>query len=407
MVRGGIDRNNRRKERIIREQKFIYSRRLQGRTGRGSRSRRDHRRRSRGHRDLAIVANAVPILAKVGHVAVLVVAVGLLEEAEFLALRGKSGRRRRRRLGLGRRAAAHDLALEAFLWAVILHHALHVGIGAEGVAKVRRGGTATGVPQVVAFVGVDMLDEAELVRVVAQDVAVDRRGLGRTWAAAVMFLLVAHVKVVVVKAAEHVGIEAAIVAPYRLARATIGRVVSAAAATAASSSTAASALTTTTTTTLAALPGIHSAALSEAPPVVGRTRRQRLGWKRRRKKWWWRQRSWRQRSWRIRPRRWAGIETTRRRRRWLGMATAITLAGALAPSMDGENVVFVVRLKVTLGTPILLLLVVLLVGPRPTTEQGGKPGSLGRMHRCGGGANKDQCPEEGGSRCAHHCRPTC
>ena len=344
----------------------------------------------------------------------LVVAVGLLEEAEFLALRGKSGRRRRRRLGLGRRAAAHDLALEAFLRPPILHHALHVGIGAEGVAKVRRGGTATGVPQVVAFVGVDMLDEAELVRVVAQDVAVDRRGLGRTWAAAVMFLLVAHVKVVVVKAAEHVGIEAAIVAPYRLARATIGRVVSAAAATAASSSTAASALTTTTTT-LAALPGIHSAALSETPPVVGRTRRQRLRWKRRRKKWWWRKtRSWRQRetrSWRVWPRRWAGIETTRRRRRWLGMATTtITLAGALAPSMDGENVVFVVRLKVThffVGTPILLLLVVLLVGPRPTTEQGGKPGSLGRMHRCGGGANKDQCPEEGGSRCAHHCRPTC
>ena len=92
------------------------------------------------------------------------------------------------------------------------------------------------------------------------------------------------------------------------------------------------------------------------------------------------------------------------------MATTITLAGALAPSMDGENVVFVVRLKIThffVGAPILLLLVVLLVGPRPTTEQGGKPGSLGRMNRCGGGANKDQSPEEGGSRCAHHCRPTC
>ena len=91
------------------------------------------------------------------------------------------------------------------------------------------------------------------------------------------------------------------------------------------------------------------------------------------------------------------------------MATAITLAGALAPSMDGENVVFVVRLKVTLGTPILLPLVVLLVGPRPTTEQGGKPGSLGRMNRCGGGANEDQCPEQGGSRYAHHYyfRPTC
>ena len=320
-------------------------------------------------------------------------AVGLLEEAEFVALRGESGRRRRRRLGLGRRTAAHNLALEAFIWAPILHHALHVGIGAEGMAKRWRGGTATGVPQVVAIVGVDVLDEAELVRVVAQDVAIDRRGLGRAGTAAVMLLLIAHVKVVVVEAAEHVGIEAAIVAPYRLARTTIGRVVAAAAATAASSSTAASALTTTTTT-LAALPGIHSAALSETPPVVGRTRRQRLRWKRRRKKWWWRKtRSWRQRSWRIRPRRWAGIETTRRRRRRLGMATAITLAGALAPSMDGENVVFVVRLKVTLGTPILLLLVVLLVGPRPTTEQGGKPCTLGRMHRCGGGTNEDQCPQ--------------
>ena len=184
----------------------------------------------------------------------LVVAVGLLEEAEFLALRGKSGRRRRRRLGLGRRAAAHDLALEAFLWAVILHHALHVGIGAEGVAKVRRGGTATGVPQVVAFVGVDMLDEAELVRVVAQDVAVDRRGLGRTGTAAVMLLLVARGKVIVVKAAEHVRIEAAIVAPYRLARATIGRVVSAVAA--AATPTATSALTTAAATALATLPGI-------------------------------------------------------------------------------------------------------------------------------------------------------
>ena len=192
----------------------------------------------------------------------LVVALGLLEQAEFLALRGEGGRRRRRRLGLGRRTAAHDLALEAFLWAPILHHALHVGIGAERVAKVWRGGTATGVPQVVAFVGVDMLDEAELVRVVAQDVAIDWRWLGRTGTAAVMLLLVAHVKVVVVKAAEHVGIEAAIVAPYRLARTTIGRVVSAAAASASSSTTAASALTTTATTTLAALPGIHSAALS-------------------------------------------------------------------------------------------------------------------------------------------------
>lgn len=335
----------------------------------------------------------------------LVVAVGLLEEAEFLALWGESGRRRRRRLGLGRRTAAHDLALEAFLRTPILHHALHVGIGAERVAKVRGGGTATGVPQVVAVGGIDMLDEAELVRVVAQDVAVDRRGLGRTGTAAVMLLLVAHVKVVVVEAAEHVGIEAAVVAPYRLARTTIGRVVSAA-ATAASS--AATALTTAATAALAALPGIHSAALSEAPPVVGRTRRQRLGWKRRRERR--RKKRRRQRSWRVWPRRRAGIGAAGRRRRWLRIAaTAITLAGALAPSMEGENVVPVVLLKVTnffVAAVILLLMVLLLIGPCPATEQGGEPGTLGRMNRCGGGANEDQCPEKGGSRYAHHCCPS-
>ena len=218
------------------------------------RSWRDHRGRSGGDRDLAIVAFAVPILAVVGHILSVVGAVGLLEETEFVALRGESGRRRRRRLGLGRRTAAHYLALETFLWTVILHHALHVGVGAERMAKVRWGGTSAGVPQVVAIVGVDMLDEAELVRVVAQDVAVDRRGLGRTGAAAVLLLLVARAKIVVVEAAEHVGIEAAIVAPYRLARATIGRVVSAVAA--AATPTATSALTTAAATTLATLPGI-------------------------------------------------------------------------------------------------------------------------------------------------------
>ena len=76
------------------------------------------------------------------------------------------------------------------------------------------------------------------------------------------------------------------------------------------------------------------------------------------------------------------------------MATAITLAATLAPSM--ENVVFVVLFKVApfvVGARILLLLVVLLIGPRPATEQGGKPGTLGRTNRCGGGANEDQCPE--------------
>ena len=76
------------------------------------------------------------------------------------------------------------------------------------------------------------------------------------------------------------------------------------------------------------------------------------------------------------------------------MATAMTLAATLAPSM--ENVVFVVLFKVTpvvVGARIPLLLVLLLIGPRPTTEQGGKPGTLGSMSRCGGGANEDQCPE--------------
>lgn len=70
------------------------------------------------------------------------------------------------------------------------------------------------------------------------------------------------------------------------------------------------------------------------------------------------------------------------------MATAITLAATLAPAM--ENVVFVVLFKVT---PFVML-IVLLIGPRPATEEGGKPGTLGRMSRCGGGgANEDQCPE--------------
>ena len=236
------------------EKKISYSRWRRSWRNHRRRSWRDHRGRSGGDRDLAIVAFAVPILAVVGHILSVVGAVGLLEEAEFVALRGESGRRRRRRLGLGRGAAAHNLALEAFIWAPILHHAFHVGIGAEGMAKRWRGGTATGVPQVVAIVGVDVLDEAELVRVVAQDVAVNWRGMGRTGTAAVMLLLVARGKVVVVEAAEHVWIEAAIVAPYRLARATIGRVVSTVAA--AATPTAASALTTAAATTLATLPGI-------------------------------------------------------------------------------------------------------------------------------------------------------
>ena len=101
------------------------------------RSSSERRGWSRGYWRLAIVAFGVHILAVVRHSPR--GARGKLGKAEFDAFRGNRGRQRGRRgrLGLGRRTPAHDPALEAFYRLPSLHHALHVGIVAEGVAEGR------------------------------------------------------------------------------------------------------------------------------------------------------------------------------------------------------------------------------------------------------------------------------
>ena len=232
------------------------------------------------------------------------------------------------------------------------------------MAEGRQGATFAGVLQVLAVIWIDVIDQAILVRVVAKECAVDWRGSGLT--AAVMLLLVALIRVVVVELAVQFGIVADIVAP----------------AIAATSSV----LTTTPAATPAALLDGHSAALSHTPSVVGGFRGQ-----------WWRQRPW----W-IRPR-WAGIRPTRWR--WAGMHAStrgrwirrfVTAAGPLALAGLAMAEDIVVLLFQAPGFSFAAAILLLLAGLHPASKEGRKLGAFHRLQCCCGGASKDERPEKGG-----------